>query len=161
MKIFRCQIFRRNPYGMMIDFNREPDVGVFEEGIILFKKQHIHRLILLAYLVVVAVFPEDTDSDDVLMFFICTPHVRPGEETEAAAVCLQGLINGKFHGKIGDAFAILGRVFIGVLILCFKKVHARFFAGAKIEELNSKCKADTMGKAASQSFFMFLCRKRT
>src|SRR5690606_3295995 len=63
-------------YRMTIDADLGTQIRWLQEGVVLPDELHPHALIVLAYLVVVAVFPEDADANQVLLQIVGATHVR-------------------------------------------------------------------------------------
>ena len=99
---------------MAVDGDGEADAGVLEEGVFLFAELDGELAVLAAGLVVVAVSPEDADAAEVLAEVGGRTHVRTGEETEAAGVDFETLVDGEFAGEINGAFGVFGGDFVVV-----------------------------------------------
>ena len=78
----------------------------------LFLETYLHRLVGIAALVVITVLPQDADAGEVLPELVGAAHMRASQETEAAGIYLQTLIDGEFHGKISHAFFKTGVYFV-------------------------------------------------
>ena len=85
-----------------MDDYREQDFGVREKPVILVAKTHPQCLVLVPFLVVVALLPQNADTDQVLFQLKRTSQVRSGEEPKSTTVDLQRLVNRKLHGEVCD-----------------------------------------------------------
>jgi hypothetical protein len=94
---------------MTMDGHDIADACVLKERVGFFAKLNRKLSILSTDLVVVAVAPEDTDSGEVLLQFRSGSHVGTCEETEAAGIDFEALINGELTGKINST---LGELFV-------------------------------------------------
>ena len=108
----RIQIVCFYPDRGMVDIQRELDTRIGEEFIDLFLETYLHRLVGIAALVVITVLPQDADAGEVLPELVGAAHMRASQETEAAGIYLQTLIDGEFHGKISHAFFKTGVYFV-------------------------------------------------
>ena len=100
----RIEVISLHPHLRMVDLHRKLDTCIGEELVTLLLKTYLHRLIGVATLVVITVFPQDTDPGKVLPQLIRTAHVRPGQKSQTTRIDLQALVDGVFHRKIHHAF---------------------------------------------------------
>ena len=110
------QVHHLHPDIVVVDLDGELDIGLLEEVINLFALLHGHLTVVTTRLVVIAVCPENTDTDQILLQVIGTAHVRSGKETETAGIDFEGLINRKFRAEIGNALLILRINLVGMFI---------------------------------------------
>ena len=80
-----------------MDRYRKNDIGVGEKGVILIAKTNTQGLILVSFLIVLALFPKDADTDHILLQFIGASKMGSREKTQTPAVDLQRLVNGELH----------------------------------------------------------------
>ena len=89
-----------------MDDDRKQDIRVRKKPVILVTEINPQRLVLVTLLVIVALLPKDADANQVLLQLIGATQVRAGQETEAAAINFQRLIDGKLHRKISNRLAV-------------------------------------------------------
>ena len=91
------EVINLHPNGPPGHVDGEPNIGVLQKTVHLLPKLNAHRIIGVASLVVVAIFPENTDTNQVLAFIEGTSHVRPGQKTKSPRIGFKSLIDSKFH----------------------------------------------------------------
>src|SRR6476659_4690582 len=91
---------------MFVNRDLEIDPRVFQKAVDLFHPGYLKRLVLVACLIVVAVFPKNADAQKVLTKLVGAAEVRSGEKTQTAAINFQRLMNRKFHGEVCYPLAI-------------------------------------------------------
>src|SRR5258708_31413170 len=87
-----------------MDEDRKLDARVSEEGVTFFDETNFHRAIHISLLIVVAIFPQDANTNKILFQFKCAPQMGSGKKAESTAVYLQRLVDGKLHREISNAF---------------------------------------------------------
>ena len=113
-KDFAGQEHCLHPHLVAVDRHREADAGVLQEGVLLFPELDRQLTVFAAGLVIIAVGPINTDTAEVLSLVGGGTHVRTGEETEAARVDLETLVDRKFAGEIDSGLRILRRNLVAV-----------------------------------------------
>src|SRR5690606_21801369 len=88
-------------YRMTIDADLGAQIRRLQEGAVPPDELHPQARTVLAYLVVVAVFPEAADATPVLLQIVGATHVRAGQKAQPAGVDLQRLIDGVLHREVG------------------------------------------------------------
>ncbi len=74
------QIVGVYPHGFARDFNADFGFGVDEVVIRLLPKLRLHAIVGITLLVVVAVFPQHSDANQILVQGVGTFHVRSGQK---------------------------------------------------------------------------------
>lgn len=97
-----------------MDIDGEFDSGITEEMRGLPAEGDGHLAIFSTDLVIIAVGPEHSDADHVLLKIMGGAHVRSGEETEAARVNLEALVDCELRGEVGDALRKIRVDFVGM-----------------------------------------------
>ena len=103
---FRCQVEYLDPYRCVVDDDLIPDAGILKKIVHLFIPLHLQGLILVPGLIVVPVFPEDADADEVLAQFKGTAQMGTREKTETTAVDLEGLVHREFHREVSNTLRV-------------------------------------------------------
>ena len=82
---------------MIIYTDLKFDLGVLQKVVMTLLPQYIQLIIMLPYLIVITVLPQNTDAYHILFQIIGTTHMRPCQKAESARVYFQRLVNSKLH----------------------------------------------------------------
>src|SRR6478736_3944779 len=91
-------IWRKQP-GLYINIgstypNRKYDTGIHKKSIILFYTLYTHFIFLIPYLLIITVFPEHADANNVLTESISTSHIGTGKVPKSTRIGFKALVNG-------------------------------------------------------------------
>src|SRR4029078_7594964 len=77
---------------------------ILQKGILFLYPGDLQTLVLVTCLIIITVFPENSNENGILPELISTPHMRTCQKSQTSTVDFQRLVHGKFHGEISDFF---------------------------------------------------------